>query len=283
MWPAPSFLHLPGPVKRVAIYDTGASPGKPAILFVHGLAIHGGIWKYLFDKLSPEFRCIAIDLPGHGLSWNERGSFTISFYAQTLRSCIEALQPGEITLAGHSMGGQICIAAALQMPALVRRLVLVCSAGIETFTAEEGNKIIQGAEYVYRMPMEAAQLLAVYQPHLGRHTERLSDLMDNHARLQREHFNFFSETVIQSVKGMINEPVFRFLPQLQTKTLALFGADDKLIPNRWVHPMMQISDVAGQAKKQIPAAEVKVLPDCGHYLPMENAEALAGEIRKIVK
>lgn len=280
MWPAPKFISVNGPVKELAVYDTGEDPGKPVIFFIHGLAIHSGIWKYAFDQLQNKFRCIAMDLPGHGLSWKERGNFSMSFYAQSVRACIETLKLNDIILAGHSMGGQISIILSLQIPAIVQRIALICSAGIERFTAEEGQKIVQGAEYFYRAPMDVAHLLSVYQPHLGKHAERLSELAENHLTQQRENFSAFSETVIASVKGMIAEPVNHYLSHVHQPCLVLYGENDKLIPNKWVHPVMNIQTVADEARQNLRHATVRVLPDCGHYLPIENAVRMAEELEK---
>lgn len=282
MWSKPKQIPLSGPVKQIAVYDSGETD-KPVLFFLHGLSLQATIWKYAISQLSGKFRCIAVDLPGHGNSRDQRGNFTMNFYAQTIRACIEAMKLTDITLVGHSMGGQISVILSLQIPAIVQRLVLVCAAGIEKFTAEEGEKIIQGAEFIYRAPLDQPHLTAMYHPHLGKHAERLAELMENHLRLQLENFSAFSETTIASIKGMLAEPVNHFLPHIHQPVLVLFGENDRLIPNKWVHPQMNIRDITNEAKNRLHQAAVKILPDCGHYLPMENGGGLAEEIEAFCK
>ena len=39
---------------------------NPTIIFVHGFACSLDDWEEQFTDLSPRFRCVALDLPGHG-------------------------------------------------------------------------------------------------------------------------------------------------------------------------------------------------------------------------
>jgi len=40
--------------------------GDPTLIFVHGFACSLDDWEEQFRALSPRFRCVALDLPGHG-------------------------------------------------------------------------------------------------------------------------------------------------------------------------------------------------------------------------
>ncbi|HEU4718223.1 MAG TPA: alpha/beta fold hydrolase, partial [Bacteroidia bacterium] len=173
----------------IAVEDTGdvhsdTEASKPVLFFVHGLALDHVLWKYAIEYLRADFRCIAIDLPGHGASAGQRpeqaGNFTMSFYAGIVRSCIEKLGLKDVTLAGHSMGAQISIITALQIPSLVQRLVLVSPAGIEKFIPEEAAKIEVGTEMLYRAPMDVKHILGMYAPQMNVHAERARELANDH-------------------------------------------------------------------------------------------------------
>lgn len=283
MWSTPKFLSLKDPALRVAMYDTGdvhsdVQASKPVLFLVHGLAINAMSWTHAVEHLRYNYRCIAIDLPGHGNSHDQRGNFSMSFYAHVVRSCIEALKLTDITLIGHSMGGQISVITALQLPAVVQRLVLVSAAGIETFTNEEGQQIVQGTEYFYRAPVDIAHVLALYQPHFSMHAERVRELAEEHITQQAERFSAFTETVIASVKGMLKEPVSGFLPHIHQPTLVLYGENDRLIPNKWVHPAMTTAQVAEEARQRIHNANVQLVPGGGHYLPFEQPKEFAERV-----
>ena len=52
-------LDLPGG-GRIAYFEAGS--GAP-IVFVHGLLVNANLWRKVVERLSPDFRCIALDLP----------------------------------------------------------------------------------------------------------------------------------------------------------------------------------------------------------------------------
>src|ERR1700680_5205744 len=63
--PCGRFIEIDG--QRLHYVDTGGA--GPAIVMIHGLG--GTLWNYtyaLVDKLSGEFRVIAVDRPGSGYS-----------------------------------------------------------------------------------------------------------------------------------------------------------------------------------------------------------------------
>ncbi|MDQ3112290.1 MAG: alpha/beta hydrolase [Bacteroidota bacterium] len=285
MFETPKYIHLKTLSLKIAVHDTGDAHSetqavKPVLFFVHGLGLNSLLWKYAVQHLMSDFRCIAIDLPGHGNSWDQRGNFSMSFYAQVLRSTIEEMRLNDITLVGHSMGGQISAITALQMQAVVNRLVLVSSAGVETFTDDEANKIIQGAEFLYKTPADISAILGMYTPHFSMHADRVRELADDHILQTTERFSLFSEMIIASVKGMLKEPVSAFLPHLHQPLLVLYGENDRLIPNKWLHPAMTTEHIIETAKKKMVHAQVKLLENCGHYLPFEVPGVFEDEVQQ---
>ena len=61
-------------------------------------------FKYQFEGLSDKFRCIAIDMRGHGDSENVEVGYTIQRLATDLYEFISNLDSKELCLMGHSMG-----------------------------------------------------------------------------------------------------------------------------------------------------------------------------------
>jgi pimeloyl-ACP methyl ester carboxylesterase len=95
-----------------------------------------------------------------------------------------------------------------------------------------------------------------------------------------ERFSSFTEMVLASVKGMLNEPVSNFLPHLQQPVLVIYGENDQLIPNKWVHPTMTIRQIEEIAKHKIMHAQTKLVPLCGHYLPFEQPSVFAESVHQ---
>lgn len=77
----------------------------PLCLLVHGLADGGFIWRTLIDALAPDFRCIAVDLRGHGGSdWSMERRYDLEDYAGDVGQVLEALGARNPILIGHSLG-----------------------------------------------------------------------------------------------------------------------------------------------------------------------------------
>lgn len=99
----------------------------PPIVFVHGLSgqMRNFAWLPL-RALAREHRVILVDRPGSGYS--KRGphaSANIRAQARTVARFIEALGLESPVLVGHSLGGAIALAVALDHPHAVSRLALI--------------------------------------------------------------------------------------------------------------------------------------------------------------
>ncbi len=119
------YAELPGNC-RVAYIDEGTGPCT--LLMVHGLANYALAWQKNVDYLKQYYRCIAIDLPGNGLSDQEDHPFTMNFFADTVFHFIQSLGLENVCLTGHSMGGQVSLMALLKYPNCASKLALVAPA-----------------------------------------------------------------------------------------------------------------------------------------------------------
>jgi non-heme chloroperoxidase len=90
------------------VEETGNSDGKP-ILFVHGFSQCRLAWKkQMTSELARDFRLIAMDIRGHGLSDKPRGVYGDSqLWAQDIDSVITTLRLNQPVLVGWSYGGVI--------------------------------------------------------------------------------------------------------------------------------------------------------------------------------
>jgi pimeloyl-ACP methyl ester carboxylesterase len=103
----------------------------PGLVFLHGTRLSRAQWWPQVRRLSASFRCVTLDLPGHGALAAE--GFTIDTAIEAVRTAIEAEIPsGRAILVGLSMGGYVAIDVAEAHPERIAGLVLAgCSA--ETF------------------------------------------------------------------------------------------------------------------------------------------------------
>jgi pimeloyl-ACP methyl ester carboxylesterase len=118
------------------IHVLEAGRGEP-LLLVHGGGSNAAGWASLVRRLQHDFRCIAVDRPGHGLSYRIDYRRVPDFRADAVafvRRTLDQLELERATLVGGSMGGFFSLAFALEHPERVDRLVLVgAPAGIDRF------------------------------------------------------------------------------------------------------------------------------------------------------
>ena len=135
-------IKYPFPVKyltvkdyKIAYVDEGDS--ENVLIFIHGLGSYLKAWERNIPELKKHFRCIALDLPGYGKSSKQIHNGNVSFYLEILYEFITKLKLKNVSLVGHSMGGQIAASYVLENPYQISNLVLVATAGFEIFTEEE--------------------------------------------------------------------------------------------------------------------------------------------------
>ena len=85
------------------------------------------MWLPLMAELPKKYRCLALDLPGHGESENLGYVHTMEEMAEVLRSLLRTQKLRKVVLIGHSMGGYVALAFAEKYPDLVKGLVLLNS------------------------------------------------------------------------------------------------------------------------------------------------------------
>jgi pimeloyl-ACP methyl ester carboxylesterase len=120
--PRGSFIHVAG--ERIHCLESGQGP---PLLLIHGLCGQMGNFTHsLVDRLANDHRVIVFDRPGSGHSSRAvQADGGIARQAALVAELIRALGVGPIDVVGHSLGGAIALALALNHPGSVRTLALV--------------------------------------------------------------------------------------------------------------------------------------------------------------
>ena len=113
-----------------------ASGNGRAVVFIHGSG--PGASGYSNFKLNAPvlaeagYRVIVPDLPGFGYSTKPTDiDYTTDFFVTHLMGLLDAIGIERCALVGNSLGGAVCIRAALDHPERVEKLVLMAPGGIE--------------------------------------------------------------------------------------------------------------------------------------------------------
>ncbi len=100
--------------------------GEPLVL-VHGVAFDHRMWADVVAQLGPSVRAIVYDLRAHGADGGAAAPRDYSQLATDLVGLLDHLGLERVHLAGLSLGGQVVQQVALDHPARVASLSLICT------------------------------------------------------------------------------------------------------------------------------------------------------------
>ena len=102
-----------------------AGQGAP-VLFLHGLAVNGDLWRKVVPHLSGRFRCITPDLPlgSHEVPVESRDALSPRGVARMVAELIAALELRDVTVVANDTGGAITQLLITEHPGAVARVVL---------------------------------------------------------------------------------------------------------------------------------------------------------------
>lgn len=221
----PRYVTVDG--TRIRYVDAGQGS---AVVLIHGLAASLYSWRYTIVPLEQAgFRVIAFDNRGFGFSDKPAHGYANAAYAGLLFGLLDSLGVTDAVLVGHSMGGAIAAEAALMRPERARGLVLVDAAGLGVrwpFMLRVARWPIVGALFDgLRGRRATARILKALYADPSRITNQEVD--QYYAPLAEPGFG-------RGLRGVLRE--FRFdglqgrLGGIQTPTLVMWGAQDRLIP-----------------------------------------------------
>lgn len=267
-------------VRNISVGYLDEGSGDEAILLIHGLGSNAKGWLRNIPELSRNHRVIAVDLPGYGVSDKGYYKYTLSFYAQVLSELLDELKIERATWMGHSMGGQIAMVAALNHPDRVSRLVLISPAGFEAFTDGEGDWMRRVMSPDLVRDTTIRNIAVNLKSNFHKAPPEADFMITDRIQVRgASDFEKYCYAVAENVEAMLDEPVLERLGEISQPTLVLFGQNDNLIPNRYLHGGYT-ADVAAGGTEQIPDARLVLLPDCGHFVQFEKPNETNAEVLK---
>jgi pimeloyl-ACP methyl ester carboxylesterase len=105
-------------------------PGRRGpVLLVHGLTANCRCWDGLAARLAGDYRLLAVDLRGRGLSDKPESGYSEAHHVRDLACLMQDLALPRVVLCGHSLGAYIALAFAAQNPCQARGLILIDGGG----------------------------------------------------------------------------------------------------------------------------------------------------------
>lgn len=258
---------------QLHVDETGNPDGKP-ILFIHGFSQCRLAWnKQMNSDLANDFRLVAMDIRGHGLSQKPKDAYGDSrLWADDVDAVIRTLGLDKPVLSGWSYGGVI-------MSDYVR------------FYGEDGISGLNFVGAVSKLGSDEAfavihpDFLALAEGFFSTDVETSVDALSKFMRMcvyqepTPEDFYFFLgyNTIVPPHvrQGLFSRSLDNndLLPKLQKPVLLTHGQDDAIV----------LAKAAEQHKEMIKHARMSMWPQIGHAPFWEDAERFNRELREFVQ
>jgi pimeloyl-ACP methyl ester carboxylesterase len=238
----------------------------PPLVFVHGAAEDGRVWRPQLAALADEFTVVAWDEPGAGRSSDVPADFGLADYASCLAAVIEAVGLGPAHVAGLSWGSTVVQELYRHHPGLVSTLILIGAfAGWKgSLPAEDVAARVEGVRQMLDAEPFDPTLPGLFA---GEPPAEFVPLLEEIAADVRP------ESLRTQLFLMAEADQRDLLPRITVPTLLIWGELDARSP----------LSVARQFQETIPETELVVIPGAGHVSHLERPEQVNDAVRKFCR
>jgi pimeloyl-ACP methyl ester carboxylesterase len=237
-------------------YEIAAPERGNPVLCIHGLGSSTEDWQPQIAALARQHTVITYDVRGHGESGKPRGRYSVKQFAEDAAALIEHLEPGRVDVLGISMGGMIALQLAVDFPQLVRSLIIVNSGPEMVLRTGKQRVAIYQRFFIVRMlgMRKMGQVLASKLLPKPEHAAARATFITRWARNEPGAY-------LRSLRALIGWSVVDRLTSIACPTL-IVSADQDYSPIAYKE----------HYRKLIPGAQLVVVPDSRHLLPIERPE-----------
>ena len=249
----------------------------PALLLLHGWAMHGGIFAPLVERLADDFTVLRVDLPGHGHARDSALPLALDAVADALDAALAAAvddggrDTGRALVLGWSLGGLVATALAARHPARVRGLAMVAAS----------PRFVSAPDWPAGMDPRVFEL---FGEELGRDyrgtLDRFLMLEAQGSAHLREELRFLRDAVyargepapraLREGLGLLHDGDLRdALPGLAMPSLWLAGRRDRLVNPQAMQAAAALA----------PDARLQVFEHAGHAPFLTEPQAVADALR----
>ncbi len=239
----------------------------PLLICLHGLGGGAYFFRGLGQRLSDQYRVLALDMPGSGHSRESNSPpFTIQGCVEALLDLIAAQPAGKVSVLGHSMGTLVALLAIAQSPKAIHSALF--SGGLP-----------QPMESIRLRLAGRADKIKAQGKMVGIGQDASSGVFATQSKKTRpEAVAMFAalldaqpaDIYLQCLEALITASAWPVVDQIVIPTLTMTGSEDPYAPPAEARRMA--------AALKVPSRYVE-FPDCGHMPFFECPEAFAEEIR----
>ncbi len=246
--------------------------GKP-LLFIPGLAATVDSWNYQVLELHDRFRCICVDLRGHGDSDKPCSDYDYDEMCRDVRALLVALDLRDVTLVGWSMGAGVGLkyVADFNGDGRVAKLAMLGPATprlLATDTEPFGMNTEMAQATLEGMRLALPETLAAFAG-VNFHRTDMQATVDWFLSLWLKMPAYVGYKCFST---LLKEDLRDKLDNVNVPTLICHGRHDQVAPPGWSEYM----------NPRIPESRLTWFENSGHALMVEEPDVLSQELAKFV-
>jgi pimeloyl-ACP methyl ester carboxylesterase len=252
----------------------------PAIVLLHTLRTQLDMFQKVIPALAARFRVYALDYPGHGYSDIPDVEYSAEFFTDTVAHALDRLDVRDAVIVGESIGGSIALLLAARHDERVRRVVAINPYDYDGGRGLRRSSLLANLLFglndvpvlgatvnrlrlypiVKRVFEGGVHRSASLPPALAREMYRVGNRPGHNRAFMSLVRLWAGWERARSEYGRIDRP-----------TLLLYGAHD------WSRPDERTADA-----RAIPGAELRVIPEAGHFLSLDAPEEIVSAVSAFV-
>jgi pimeloyl-ACP methyl ester carboxylesterase len=203
------------------------------------------------------YRTYALDFWGFGESGKKRETYAVQDFVSLVDQFMDRLGIAQAPLVGHSMGGTVSLAVAVQYPERVKKVVIIGSPIVGSSLAFPlklaGYRFIAfvlfNMMWAFRAGMKAASPFICSDP-------RFPEMMDH------DLTSTTVESFLRSIASLRRTDLRPVLPQIKIPVMGMFGDRDNIVnPKQW-QPLLAA----------VPQARVVRWPRAQHFIMLDTSQ-----------
>ena len=244
-------------------YVVQGEGGEPVIM-IHGFGGDMNAWMFNQQTLASEREVYVVDLPGHGRSSKDVDDGSLAVLQQAVGAVMQTNTSNNVHLVGHSLGGAVAMALALEYTDRIATLSLVAPAGlgdeinggfITGFIAAERRKDMKPvAQQLFADPSVVSRKL-------------VEDLLQG-KRIDGVNAALATIAAAQFEGDRQKNQLASRVSDLDIPVQLIWGRQDGIIP--CTH------------SSNLPGANVHIIDDCGHMPMMEKVAEFNALIQSFI-
>jgi len=240
--------------------------GRPVIL-LHGWLGSWGLWQETMTFLGQSYRTYALDFWGFGESGRKASTYCVQDYVSMVEQFMDQMGIVRAPLIGHSMGGTVSLALAIQSAQRVEKVAVIGSPvdgeSLALPLKLAGRRIAARLLFTFFPAFRAAMRAAA--PRISR-DPRFPEMMD------RDLSRTTADSFLTSISTLRRTDLRGHLRQIQVPVMGMYGDRDNI-----VDPGQGAVLQAG-----IPQARIERFPQAGHFIMLDETKICMEKLKSFL-